>query len=69
MKAQSASKTAVNAFIYAPGGREPAGAAAIAHLGFGPGAASAVAFLTAALFVAATGGLLLASGVGRRSYW
>jgi hypothetical protein len=69
VSAQSASKTAINAFVYAPAGRQPAGAEAIAHLGFGPDRASAVALVTAALFVAATGALLIASGIGRASYW
>ena len=67
VQAVSASKTATNAFVFAPGGHEPAGASAIAHLGFGPAGAVASGVLTAALFIAATGGLLVASGALRET--
>ncbi|MHB8683721.1 MAG: hypothetical protein ACYC9X_05310 [Dehalococcoidia bacterium] len=66
VQAQSPTKTAINAFIYAPGGRLPQGADAIALLGFGPPRASSLALLVAALFLAATGGLIVVSGAGRR---
>lgn len=62
VQVQSAAKTATNAFIYAPGGRLPVGAEAIAHLGFGPQHATPVFALTAALFLAATGALIVAGG-------
>jgi hypothetical protein len=62
VEAESATKTATNAFIYAPGGREPQGAEAIAHLGFGPPRGTGIAVLTAALFLIGTGTLLVVSG-------
>jgi hypothetical protein len=65
VEARTPTHSAINAFIYTPGGREPEGAEAIAHLGFGPEHASAVSFLTLALFLTGTGALLVASGAGR----
>ena len=62
VEAESPTKTAVNAFIFAPDGREPQGAEAIARLGFGPPRGAGGAVLTAALFLIGTGGLLVASG-------
>lgn len=67
VEASSASKTAINAFIYTPGGRLPAGPDAIALLGFGPPRASSLALLVAALFLGATGGLIVVSGAGQRT--
>lgn len=66
VRAQSPTKTAINAFVFSPGGRRPAGAEAIAHLGFGPSNADPTFTATLALFVAGAGALLVASGAGRR---
>lgn len=66
VRAASPSKTATNAYIYTVNGTRPAGAEQIADLGFGPGAASATAALTIAMFAAGTGALIVASGYGRR---
>ncbi len=65
VQAQSPTKTAVNAFIYAPDGRLPAGAEKIASLGFGPQRASPAFVVTAALFALATGALIVVSGAAR----
>lgn len=67
VQAQSPTKTAVNAFIYTPGGRQPQGSEAIARLGSGPRQASAATLFTAALFLTALGALLVVSGAGRRT--
>jgi hypothetical protein len=66
VQAQSPTKTATNAFIYAPDGRLPVGAEAIAHLGFGPQHSAPAWAIAAALFLAASGGLIAASGRMRR---
>lgn len=66
VRAQSPTKTAVNAFIFSPGGRRPVGAEAIADLGFGPPRPDPTVAATLALFLAGIGGLLVASGAIRR---
>ncbi len=66
VRATTATHSALNAFIYAPNGRQPQGAEAIARLGFGPGPASVVGLFTAALFLTGTGVLLIVSGAGAR---
>lgn len=66
VRAQSRTKTAINAFVFSPGGRRPAGAESIAHLGFGPPDADPTVAGTLALFIGATGALFVASGAGRR---
>ncbi|HYM14772.1 MAG TPA: hypothetical protein VEZ14_04385 [Dehalococcoidia bacterium] len=66
VRAQSAGRTAINAFIFSPNGQRPAGAAAIAHLGFGPQNADPTLVGTLALFVAGAGALLIGSGMVRR---
>jgi hypothetical protein len=66
VRAQSGTRVAVNAFVFSPGGKRPAGAEAIAHLGFGPSDADPTFTATMALFFAGVGALLLASGTGRR---
>jgi hypothetical protein len=66
VRAESPGKTAQNAFIFTVNGERPAGAEAIAALGFGPAAGSPTVAFTAALFAAATGALLLLSGAWRR---
>jgi hypothetical protein len=66
VRAQSGTKTAINAFVFSPGGRRPAGAEAIAHLGFGPSNADPTFTATLALFIAGAGALLVASGAGRQ---
>ena len=68
VQAQSPTKTATNAFIYAPGGRLPVGAEAIAHLGFGPQHGMPAWAIAAALFLATTGALVAASGRMRRGW-
>jgi len=65
VQAQSPSKTATNAFAYAPGGVRPAGA--VGSFGFGPQAASPFALLLLALFAGGGGGLLIALGAARAS--
>lgn len=65
--AASPSKTAVNAYVYTVNGSRPAGAEAIAPLGFGPGAASPVFAVTLALFALGTGALVVVSGAWRRA--
>jgi hypothetical protein len=66
VSASSPTKTAVNAYVFTVNGSRPAGADAIAPLGFGPGAASPVVFVTLALFALGTGGLVVVSGAWRR---
>jgi hypothetical protein len=66
VRAQSPTKTAINAFVFSPNGIRPAGAEAIAHLGFGPSNADPTFTATLALFIAGAGALLVASGAGRR---
>ncbi len=64
--AQSATQSAVNAYIFTIDGVRPPGAGTIAPLGFGPGAPGAALALTLALFAAGTGALLVLSGSWRR---
>jgi hypothetical protein len=66
VRAQSRTRTEINAFVFSPEGRRPAGAEAIAHLGFGPGNADPTLTATLALFIGGAGALLVASGAGRR---
>jgi len=66
VKATSATRTAVNSYVYTVEGRAPLGAPPLASLGSGPGAPSGVVALTLALFAAATGALVAASGGIRR---
>lgn len=65
IRAESPTRTAVNAFVFAPGGRRPAGAEAVGAFGFGPQGTAPAAALIGALFAAATGGLLIVSGATR----
>ncbi|MDP9238592.1 MAG: hypothetical protein M3P30_14560 [Chloroflexota bacterium] len=67
VKAQSATKTAVNSFVYTVEGRAPLGAPPLADLGTGPEPPSNALVATLALFVAATGALIAGSGWIRRS--
>jgi hypothetical protein len=66
VKATSPTHTAVNSFVYTVEGRAPLGAPPLASLGFGPEAPSGTAAVTLALFAAATGALVIASGGIRR---
>ncbi len=66
VKAQSASHTAVNSFIYTVEGKAPAGAPPLADLGSGPESDPPVVAGTLALFAAAIGALVIASGALRR---
>jgi hypothetical protein len=66
VKAQSASKTEINSFVYSVAGRRPLGPPPLASFGFGPAQANPVFALTLALFAAATGALLAISGAWRR---
>ncbi len=66
VKARSASKTAVNSFVYTVDGRAPLGAPPLANLGGGSPRPSPVAAATIALFAAAIGALVVASGELRR---
>lgn len=68
VKAQSATTTAINSYIYTVEGRAPAGLPPLAELGSGPGGDGAVFALTLALFAAATGGLIALSGAMRRQH-
>jgi hypothetical protein len=65
VKAQSATTTAVNSYIYTVEGRLPAGPPPLASLGSGPGAATPGFALTLALFAGATGALIVAGGALR----
>lgn len=67
--AQSATKTAVNSYVYTVNGRQPAGLPPLAELGSGPRAESRWPLVTTtlALFAAATGVLLAISGALRTS--
>jgi len=66
VKAASATRTAVNSYVYTVDARAPLGTPPLASLGFGPEAPSGVVALTLALFFAATGVLVAASGAMRR---
>ena len=66
VKAQSASNTAINTYVYTVEGRAPAGLPPLASLGAGPEPATSVVLLTLALFAAATGALVTVSGAMRR---
>jgi hypothetical protein len=65
VRAQSATRTAINAFVFSPNGQRPAGAEAIAHLGFGPQDADPGVVAGLMLFMAGVGALLVLSGTGR----
>ena len=67
VRARSAGRTAVNAYIYTVNGARPPRADEIAPLGFGPGVPSAASAVTLALFAAGTGALLALSGCWRRT--
>lgn len=64
IRAESQARVAQNAFVYTVNGSRPAGADAIAPLGFGPGAAGGLA-VALAMFGLATGGLIALSGMWR----
>ena len=65
--AHSATKTAVNSYVYTVDGRAPAALPPLAELGSGPtGSGAATIVGTLALFVAGAGALLAASGAMRR---
>lgn len=64
VRAESGTHTAQNAYVYSVNGSLPAGADAIAMLGFGPGSAGGAA-IALALFAMATGALLTLSGLWR----
>lgn len=66
VRAQAPSHTAINAYVLRANGSRPAGADAIASLGFGPPAPPPAATIAAALFAAAAGAMLVASGAMRR---
>lgn len=66
VRAVSGERVAQNAFVFSPGGTRPADAEALGLLGFGPPAVDATVGLTAALFLAATGMLVVYSGAARR---
>ncbi len=67
VRAQSATKSAVNAYIYTVDGRPPAALPPLAELGTGPRGSNVATFAaTLALFVAAAGALLGAAGAMRR---
>ena len=67
VRAQSATKTAVNSFVYTVEGRSPIGTPPLADLGSGPQSASTVLVTTLALFAAGAGAMVIASGAVRRS--
>jgi hypothetical protein len=62
----SATRTAVNSYVYTVDGQAPLGTPPLASLGSGPAAPSGTVALTLALFFAATGALVAASGGIRR---
>ena len=65
--AHSATKTAVNSYVYTVDGRAPAALPPLAELGTGPRGSNAGTFAaTLALFVAAAGALVGAAGALRR---
>lgn len=66
VRAQSATRTEVNSFVYTVEGRPPLGAPPLADLGSGPASGSATLVATLALFALATGGVVMASGAIRR---
>jgi hypothetical protein len=66
VKAQSATKTAVNSFVYTVQGKAPLGAPPLADLGTGPESPSNGFAGAVALFVAATGALVAGGGYIRR---
>jgi hypothetical protein len=65
VKAQSATITAINNYVYTVEGRAPAGLPPLASLGSGPGGGSPVFALTLALFAATTGALVTLAGLMR----
>ena len=67
VKAQSATTTAINAYVYAVDGRTPAGYPPLAALGTGPDAHPPLFALTLALFAAGTGALVAFAGAMRRT--
>lgn len=66
VKAESPTKTAMNAFVYTVDGRTPVGAEQVANLGFGPHIGNTALPLGVALFAAGIGALLVVSGEMRR---
>jgi hypothetical protein len=68
VKAQSATTTSVNTYVYTVDGRAPAGLPPLAALGSGPSPQAPVFAITLALFVAAVGALVAASGAMRRQF-
>jgi len=66
VKATSPTHAAVNAYIYTVEGRAPLGTPPLASLGSGPDVPSGTVAVTMALFAAATGALVAASGGIRR---
>ena len=67
VRAQSATNTALNAYVYTVEGRAPAGLPPLATLGSGPVGASSALALTLAMFAAATGALIALAGAMRRA--
>ncbi len=65
VKAQSATTTAVNSYVYTVEGRAPAGLPPLAELGSGPAGGGGVLALTLALFAAGTGALIVFAGAVR----
>ena len=66
VKAQSATTTAVNTYVYTVDGRAPAGLPPLASLGSGPAGEAPGFALTLALFAAAAGSLVAVSGAMRK---
>jgi len=68
VKAVSGGRVAINSYVYTVDGHSPAGLPPLAELGFGPQGSGhgGVVALTIALFAAATGALIAASGAFRR---
>ena len=66
VRAESATNTTTNVYVYTVGGQRPPGAEEIANLGFGLAPAGAGSAIGLALFIGGTGALLLASGALRR---
>lgn len=66
VKAQSATTTAINSYIYTVEGRAPAGLPPLAELGSGPATGGATFPLTIALFAAGAGALIVFAGAMRR---
>ena len=67
VRAESASQTSTNAYIFTVNGQRPAGADTITDAGFGPGAPAPALLLTLGLFAIGLGGLLFVGGLQRRT--